>query len=577
MNELIKFIQSTNLEKEDLFIQLKCNLEEGQILQYITKQYIEGRDALMVIDILAEFYDIKKYEHLYKLELIKSLLELGWLVQNSFTPVKLSEISRLELLNSSVSLTPSFLKLMEDGSMDMSLPEVTKYSDHLEYLQDQFFKIDLAQKLNVVKHNFDEKSPNIKRLKSKLTLLENRIKERVQATPNEIMLVGFFKENDLNEQEQMLFLALLKEEYAGGDESIRDMNSLIDLISHDDYEKIKNRSLLEESSKLVSTGLVDYDEMLTPFGGINRNFYIPDEVLYKISHPTKKKNRATKIKLDTVIKDQEMFELISTDKTLDDVVLNPKTRETLDALLQQVDKKVINRLKDWGIKDRKKGIDARIIFYGVAGTGKTLTALAMAKSLKKQVISFDCSKILSMYVGESEKNVRKIFETYNEIKDKTKQEPILLLNEADQFLSSRVTESTSGSDKMHNQMQNIFLEQIERFDGILIATTNLLENLDKAFSRRFNYKIEFVKPNKEQRVELWKKLLPENIPLDKNFDINKISEEELTGGQIELIIKNTAYKVAVQENPLFTYEDFKEQISKEKSSQFDSENKVGFF
>jgi SpoVK/Ycf46/Vps4 family AAA+-type ATPase len=577
MKELINFIKSIDLSKEELFIQLKCNIEEGKILQYLTKEYISGRDALMVIDILSEFYDVKKYEHLEKLEVIKSLLELGWLVQNSFTPIKLSEISKLELLNSSVSLTPSFLKLMEDGSMDMSLPEITKYSDHLEYLQDQFFKIDLAQKLNVVKHNFDEKSPNIKRLKSKLTLLENRIKERVLATPNEIMLVGFFKENELNDHEQMIFIALLKEEYSGGDESIRDMNSLIDLISHDDYEKIKNRSLLEESSKLVSTGLVDYDEMLTPFGGINRNFYIPDEVLYKISHPTKKKTRNRKIKLDNVIKEQEMFELISTDKTLEDVVLNPKTRETLDALLQQVDKKVINRLKDWGIKDRKKGIDARIIFYGVAGTGKTLTALAMAKSLKRQVLSFDCSKILSMYVGESEKNVRKIFETYVDIRDKTKSEPILLLNEADQFLSSRVTESTSGSDKMHNQMQNIFLEQIERFDGILIATTNLLESLDKAFSRRFNYKIEFVKPNREQRLELWTKLLPENIPLDTNFDVEKISEVELTGGQIELIIKNTAYKVAVMDEPIFKMEDFQEQISKEQKSQFDSENKVGFF
>lgn len=577
MNELIKFIKCNDLEKDDIFAQLKCTLEEGKILQYITKQYIEGRDALMVIDILAEFYDIKKYEHLFKLEHVKSLLELGWLVQNSFTPIKLSELSKLELLNSSVSLTPSFLKIIEDGSLDLVLPEITKYSDHLEYLQDQFFKIDLAQKLNVVKHNFDEKSPNIKRLKSKLMLLENRIKERVKVTPNEIMLVGFFKENDLNEQEQMIFLALLKEEYSGGDESIRDMNSLIDLISHDDYEKIKNRSLLEESSKLVSNGLVDYDEMLTPFGGINRNFYIPDEILYKISHPTKKKSRGGKIKVESVIKEQEMFELISTDKTLEDVVLNPKTRETLEALLQQVDKKVVNRLKEWGIKDKKKGIDARIIFYGAAGTGKTLTALAMAKSLKKEVLAFDCSKILSMYVGESEKNVRKIFDTYNEIKNKTKSEPILLLNEADQFLSSRVTEGTSGSDKMHNQMQNIFLEQIERFDGILIATTNLLDSLDKAFSRRFNYKIEFEKPNLEQRISLWTKLLPSNLPLCDNFDIKKIAQYELTGGQIELVIKNTAYKIAVQDEPIFRLEDFEEQISKEKKSQFDNEHRVGFF
>ena len=130
---------------------------------------------------------------------------------------------------------------------------------------------------------------------------------------------------------------------------------------------------------------------------------------------------------------------------------------------------------------------------------------------------------------------------------------------------------------MHNQMQNIFLEQIERFDGILIATTNLLENLDKAFSRRFNYKIEFLKPNKDQRVELWKKLLPANLPLEVDFDIEKIAKHELTGGQIELVIKNTAYKLAVLEDAVFKLSDFEEQISKEKKGQFDSENKVGFF
>ena len=153
----------------------------------------------------------------------------------------------------------------------------------------------------------------------------------------------------------------------------------------------------------------------------------------------------------------------------------------------------------------------------------------------------------------------------------------MLLNEADQFLSGRSTGSGTGSDKMHNQMQNIFLEQIEKFDGILIATTNLLENLDKAFSRRFNYKIEFIKPNKKQRVELWKKLLPSNLPLDQDFDIDNLASYELTGGQIELVIKNTAYKIAVSDEPIFTVNDFEEQITKEKKGQFDTENKVGFF
>ncbi|HFU76808.1 MAG TPA: ATP-binding protein, partial [Arcobacter sp.] len=345
----------------------------------------------------------------------------------------------------------------------------------------------------------------------------------------------------------------------------------------DDYEKIKYRSLLEESGNLISNGLIDYDEMLTPFGGINRNFYIPESILYKISHPNKKEKRKQKMRLDMLIAEQDMFELIEPIKTLDQIVLNPKTKKTIDSVLQQVDKNVVNRLKAWGVKDKKKGIDARVIFYGHAGTGKTVTALAIAKALKKQVVSFDCSKILSMYVGESEKNVRKIFDSYKELAQKARTEPVLLLNEADQFLSNRVTGNSSGSEKMHNQMQNIFLEQIERFEGILIATTNLLESIDKAFSRRFNYKIEFTRPDIKQREKLWKLALPEALPLSQNFDINRLAKYELSGGQIEMMVKNTAYKIAIEEEPCFTTESFIEEIEKEKKNNFDKETKVGFF
>jgi SpoVK/Ycf46/Vps4 family AAA+-type ATPase len=577
MKNVIKFIESKDITKLDIYTQLKCNEEEVKVLQYLTKQYILAVDSLLVIDILSEFYDLKIYEHLEKIYLLKNLLELGWIVQSNFSATKISELSQLELINTPVRLSSSFLKLLEVGSLELVLPEIKEYSDHLEYLQDQFFKIDLAQQLNIVKHNFDENSPNANRLRSKLSLLESRIKERVETTTTTIMLEDFFKDNTLNEQEQMIFLALLKEEYAGSDESIRDMNSLIALVSSDDYEKIKYRSLLEESGNLISNNLIDYDEMLTPFGGINRNFYIPEQILYKISHPIKKHARQNKIKLDMLIEDQEMFELIEPKKSLEDVVLNEKTKNTLDLLLQQVDKKVVDKLKKWGIKDKKKGIDARIIFYGAAGTGKTITALALAKSLKKQVLSFDCSKILSMYVGESEKNVRKIFDDYKELCVKTKSQPVLLLNEADQFLSNRVSGQISGSDKMHNQMQNIFLEQIENFDGILIATTNLLDSIDKAFSRRFNYKIEFLKPNEKQRKLLWEKLLPESLPFEKDFDVNMLVKAKLTGGQIELIIKNTAYKLAILDEPIFTADDFLEEIAKEEKSMFDKDKKVGFF
>jgi SpoVK/Ycf46/Vps4 family AAA+-type ATPase len=181
-----------------------------------------------------------------------------------------------------------------------------------------------------------------------------------------------------------------------------------------------------------------------------------------------------------------------------------------------------------------------------------------------------------MYVGESEKNVRKIFDSFYELSEKTKTEPILLLNEADQFLGARSSGNITGSDQMHNQMQNIFLEQIENFRGMLIATTNLLENIDKAFSRRFNYKIEFKKPNEAQRLKLWELMLPKNAPYEKEFDVKKLATYVLTGGQINLIIKNTAYKVAVCDEAIFSLKSFTDEIKREKDANFDSENTMGF-
>ena len=576
MKYLLQFLQTEKIETTDIFEQLKCTKEEAEILRAMTRRYVEGSEEVGVIDLLMELYGSDDYGHILHLEKIKRLFELGWLMQNQFHTIKLGEVSSLELLHASVSLSVSFLKLLENGNLDLALPEVTPYTDHLEYLQDQFLRIDLYTKIGQTRHSFAGTGPSVHRLQNKLSLLEKRIEERVAVTEEPIVVEEFFKEKGMEEKERLIFLALLKEEYGGGEGNLRDMNSLIDLVSYDEYDRFRNRALLEEGAKLISEEIVDYEEMLNPFGGITRSFFINEEVLHDIIHPQKKK-KTTKLKLGQLVKEQEIFELVEPKTTLDDVVLHPGTRETLDALLRQMDRKVGQRLKAWGIKQKSRGVDARIIFYGPPGTGKTMTALSLARSLKKQVLSFDCSKILSMYVGESEKNVRKIFDTFHELSEKSKSEPVLLLNEADQFLSARSAGLGSSADKMHNQMQNIFLEQIERFEGVLIATTNLLENLDSAFSRRFNYKIEFKKPGRAQRVELWKKLLPQNAPYAEDFDIEALAEYDLTGGQIELVVKNTAYRVAVKEEPLFTTEDFVEEIKKEKGGSFEAEGKsMGF-
>ncbi len=575
MLEFLDDFLKSEVKKSKIFPHLKCSVEEAKILKYMTKKYLTSDEEVNVFELLVELYGEKDYEYIKRLPLIKNLLDLGWIIYGSFSNFQTNENTNLELLHANITLSISFLKLLEDGNLEFALPDIKPYSDHLEYLKDQFARIELYQKLSTSKHNLNTKSPNISRVQNELKLLEKIIDERIKVTKNEIEVEKIFKEHHLSDKEKIIFLALLKEEYSASEGTLRDMNALIDLISFNDYERIENRSLLEDNSKLIEEKIVDYDEVLNPFGGISRTFFIPEDILQRVIYPNKKR-KSKKIKLNMLIKNQDIFELIEPKTTLNDVVLNEETKKTLNSLLKQMDKKVLNRLKEWGITQKKRGIDAKIIFYGPPGTGKTLTALSFAKSLKKQVLSLDCSKILSMYVGESEKNVRKIFDTYKDLTKQSKTEPVLLLNEADQFLSARTSSPGSSADKMHNQMQNIFLEQIERFEGVLIATTNLLETIDTAFSRRFNYKIEFKKPTFKERIKLWEMMLPKSAKFEKDFDIKKLAKFNLTGGQINLVVKNCAYKVAVKDEPIFTMQDFIEEIKKERASTFEYEKSMGF-
>lgn len=554
--------------KTQIYSLLKLNENEAKILQFLTKNYIEGSPINSVFSVLSTAFEEIGYGFLIYLDEIKNLLNLGYITQNINMFSKSKQNTKLSLLHSEIELSEYFLSVLECGITKTTLPEITKYDDGLKYLEDQFLLVNLYKK----KLNSQSKDIRMK-LDEKIEKLTNIITQRVNLTKINLSVEQLFKKYSLSQEEKIIFLVLLKEEYSNEDEILRDSNTLISMISKDEMHKLKNRTLLEENAKLMSLGLIDYDEILGATS-INKSYFICEDVLYGIMHPQKNDKKTKKAMLENMVKESEIFELIEPNTDIDDVVLNPKIKVVLNSILKQLDKDVINKLSSWGIKT-KKGVDAKIIFYGPAGTGKTMSALSLAKSLKKQVLSFDCSKILSKYVGESEQNVRKIFDTYKNICNEAKIEPVLLLNEADQFLSSRMESGTSSADKMHNQMQNIFLEQIERFEGVLIATTNFLQSLDSAFSRRFDFKIEFKKPNFNERLIIWQKIMPENANFEENFSFNELAKFELSGAQITLVLKNTALKVAVREDDVFTLKDFIDEIKKEQISAFDSDKKVG--
>ncbi|EAI0054711.1 ATP-binding protein, partial [Campylobacter jejuni] len=491
-----------NIEDTQIYKELKCAKNEALILRELCRNYVVSISSINAFTLLSTIFGNDKYLYLDALEDLKKLIERGFVNQNSSFFKSLennkTQTLTLALLQSELSLSEYFLEFLE-AKPRLNFEKQEAYADYLEYLKDEFARIQLYERLS-----FIQKSAYNSEIKNQIKLYEKHIKERLKKSKFYNVLADIFKEYNLEHKEQIIFLALLKEEYALSNESSisREMNSLLSLISENDLERHKNKKLLQENAPLLN--LIEYDEYLNAFGDISKSFFIIDEILQRIINFEPKQSK--KIKIESVLKDQDIFELIEPSTDINDIIMPENTKELLENILKQQDKKVLERLHSWGIKSNKN-IEAKIIFYGPAGTGKTMSALAMAKSMKKSVLSFDCSKILSKWVGESEQNVRKIFDTYKNIVQTCKQSPILLLNEADQFLSTRV-DGSSGSDKMHNQMQNIFLEQIERFSGVIIATTNFLESLDSAFSRRFDYKIEFKKPDFKDRLKIWEKFLP---------------------------------------------------------------------
>ena len=544
---------------------MSCSKAELEILELLTRKYLAGISQVGCFELLSQIYDTKELSFLEGLNDVKNLIELGYISASYAFFKEHSKLSKLGLLQADLSLCDAFLHILEAGAQPLSNPK-EPYNDHLEYLKDQFLRVELYAR----RANTSDKSKASEQIKALEKIIASRLKLSKIALPCEQIL----KENAFEAKEQIVFFALLKEEYEQSESgSLRDLGALLALISKDDMERMKNRSMLEDGSRLIESGVVEYDEVLTPFGALSRTFFISEDTLGEIMHPKSAKT-AKKIKLENIVKNSEIFELITPSSDLSDVVLNEQTRALLENILRQLDKNVQARLASWGMKPRKN-IDAKVIFYGPPGTGKTMSAYCLAKSLKKQVLSFDCSKILSKYVGESEQNVRKIFDSYREICAKTKSEPVLLLNEADQFLSSRLENGSSGSEQMHNQMQNIFLEQIEKFQGVLIATTNFMQSFDKAFSRRFEYKIEFKKPQLKERIQIWQKVLPKNAEFEESFDINTIAKYELSGASIVLVMKNVALKTAISDDGVFRTSAFIDEIKRELKSSFEEDKKVG--
>ena len=341
--------------------------------------------------------------------------------------------------------------------------------------------------------------------------------------------VGFVKhlrEYHLNAEDEMMVAYFAHRLVNRDDDNIRfcDIEDLYD--SRADFTNAKSR-LRSGEHKLQNKKLIEHKCV----DGL------ADVTKYKLTEAAKRELLA-EMKINET--EEKLADMLDSSKLTQKQLFFPKDIqrqvEELASFLQPENyQKIQERMKEKGFR-----YGFACLFYGSPGTGKTETVYQLAKKTGRNIMVVDVPQLKSMWVGQSEKNVKALFDRYREQVKKAKLTPILLFNEADAIIGKRKNGAENAVDKMENSLQNIILQEMEQLDGIMIATTNLQQNLDKAFERRFLYKIKFDKPTEEARSHIWHSMIPELSELEIH---SLASKYDFSGGQIENIARHYAIDV----------------------------------
>lgn len=252
-----------------------------------------------------------------------------------------------------------------------------------------------------------------------------------------------------------------------------------------------------------------------------------------------------------------------TEMRWDDLVLPKQTMEQVLELQNWIQYADV-LMDQWGMR-KKLRPGLRSLFYGPPGTGKTLTASLLGKITGHEVYKVDLSMVISKYIGETEKNLATLF-------DKAEHKNwILFFDEADSLFGKR-TQVRDSHDRYANQEVSFLLQRIETFDGLVILASNLANNVDEAFSRRFEQIIHFPMPRKAERQRLWQNGLPKNIKLESDVDLSQLANNhEITGGMIMNVIRHACMQTISRHENILRASDITEGIRRE----YAKENRLG--
>jgi hypothetical protein len=300
-----------------------------------------------------------------------------------------------------------------------------------------------------------------------------------------------------------------------------DFDSIIEFFTQDpSYAFNFKQRISKGTSHLIIDGFIEFKRPnYVDFSSVKLGDKT-NEMLYELRQNSDQKKRTAKYTV--LIEPQDLKE-----QSLFFNTANDSSIQKVDQLLSNENfDKLMNKFQEKGMKDC-----LTMLFHGYPGTGKTELVKQLALKHERSIYQVDISGIKDMWVGESEKNMKKVFKEYADALKFNRRTPILLFNEADALLGLR-TNVQHSVDQMNNALQNILLQELEDMRGIFIATTNLINNIDGAFDRRLLYKLKFELPDDNTRYQI----LENQFPILEKKELKEISENyKLSGGQIQNI------------------------------------------
>jgi hypothetical protein len=318
------------------------------------------------------------------------------------------------------------------------------------------------------------------------------------------------------------------------------------LAGNDLKKRFQYQSLLDENGPLFKEGILRLSQVEPDESYLSGTLIISRETLDQITT-----GKVQKPNFSTDFPAQRLH----TSLDWEDLVLPDETWHQLKEL------EIWLRHKDFLLKEWEMGRilkpGYKALFFGPPGTGKTLTAALLGKKMGLDVYRIDLSRLVSKYIGETEKNLSKVFDRAE------KRGWILFFDEADALFGKR-TSVNDAHDKYANQEVSYLLQRIEEYDGLVILATNLKNNLDEAFMRRFQSSIFFPIPQAEERLLLWSKGFPKKAEMEKKVDLPSLAKSyELSGGSIINVIQHSLLMELEHEDKIIRMEDSRKGIQRE--------------